>query len=390
MAPSLFSVDWLDEGIIGLSHGGRQQPALFITNARVAKDRIPEMTTVGDNNMAPRHNQTTAQHSQKSRPVTVAGSAGIGLRGPHFIKDPLRLAESNKATTTTMMVTPSKQVSNLPPETEDNSDSIKLRKVRRRSSAAEAAGLLLILGEQGLLSSRAPTSTVPTLPPLLADATSSSGSRQSDRREAKVGDGGSSHKPTVRRRLSFVSASDSNLPSRKLATGTEHGGQKLIFPKLLQRVSSSFSELESSSISSDDAGNLATSRQSSFTSVIAKQSQRTNSSRNSDDGSSSGSENSSNVHQWPRKLSVSFGELPVITPRTGTSRTVDGASIAASETMGSQTQKTQKMPPRRRSVTTGMLIKLEDGMENDLLLPLMQPRGAILSKDPREVCVAQR
>ena len=197
--------------------GGQQPPAFVTTNARAAKDKIPEVTTVGDNNMAPRQIQTTPQNNQKSRPVTVAGSsAGNGLRGPHFInKDPLRSLESNKATT----MTPSQQTvsSNLPPKTADNS-SMKLRKDRRRSTAAEAAGLLI--GEQGLR--RAPTSsTVPTLPPLLADATSSSGSRQSDRREAKVGDGGSSLKPTVRRRLSLVSASDSNLPSRKLAAG--HG-----------------------------------------------------------------------------------------------------------------------------------------------------------------------
>ena len=177
--------------------------------------------------MAPRHIQTTPQNNlEKSRPVLmVAGSsAGSGLRGPHFIEDdPLRL-KSKKAATT---MTPSQQVSsNLPPKTADYSSSIKLRKVRRRSRATEAAGLI---GEQGL-SSRPPTSTSVTpgthLPaPLLADATSSSGSRrQSDnRREAKFGDGASSLEPAVRRRLSFVSASDSDLPSRKLAAGTSAG-----------------------------------------------------------------------------------------------------------------------------------------------------------------------
>ena len=368
---------------VSADYRGGQQPA-FIVNPRAAKDKIPGMTTVGDDITPKSHIQTTPQHSQRSRPVTVAGSAtgNNGLRGPHFIKDPLRLESYNKATT----MTQSQQTvsSNLPPKTGTHASeysSIKLRSFRRKSNASE-------VGEQGLREPTTPTTQLPRV--MLADNATSSSPGSPDLREVNV-EGGGRPKPTVRRRRSYVGASDWKSPSPK-----DGGGQ--LFPKLRARASftadrgsaygghavpsqptrarSSFNELKSSST---DTGSLSvTSRQSSFTVGSPKQ-QRNNKSRTSD--GSSGSENSSGVHQWPRKSNVSTSMAAI--PLRTASRTVDGSITAASlGTFGS--------PPKKNdapATSSCSRFELGDGVETDLL-PQTQPWGGI--QDPREVYAAQR
>ena len=316
--------------------------------------------------------QTTPQHSKKSRPLAA-----------------------------TATLTPSQQVPALSTKAAHAYNlRIKLRSCRRRSIAAEAAGLA---GECQDL--RAPT-LKPTLPPVvLADANSSSGSRcQSDRPEVnKVGGGGGSLQPTLRRRHTYMSTLHHwKLPSIRLAPVTTERGARgyQLFPKLKRgaRASfttdtdngvtvplptssarSSFDKLEfSDSSDDDDAGSLVTSRQSSLTSVDKQR----NASRISD-VHGTGSE-TAGIQMTRRKSCVSFAsELPAIPPSTASRKSVDESITAASweRIRGSSPKK--KMPPHRSA--TADRIRLENGRET---WPHPQPWEAI--QDPREVCVAQR